>query len=134
MVNGYSYTVTNMYTYSEEMFSDLHKDAWGFRPRNHKFYTASPDAKQAYWDEAARVLENTIAIEREHEQRQVDEFRQRVHQLIECGAGDRKVAIRWIIESLDVNSDWDFAAYKLGIPYDHSITTEIKHIIQEMNS
>lgn len=29
---------TQEYTFSEELFSDLFKDAYGFHPRSHPFY------------------------------------------------------------------------------------------------
>lgn len=38
--------IDTMYTYSEELFSDFHKDAYGFRPRGHEFYSATPERKQ----------------------------------------------------------------------------------------
>ena len=31
------------YTYDENIFSDLYKDAFGFRPQGHHFYDADPD-------------------------------------------------------------------------------------------
>ena len=39
-----------MFTYSEELFSDFHKDTYGFRPRAHEFYDATPARKQEIWD------------------------------------------------------------------------------------
>ena len=40
-----------MYTYSDELFSDLYKDVYGFRPRGHEFFTACPERKQEIWDQ-----------------------------------------------------------------------------------
>jgi len=34
------------YTFDENIFSDLYKDAYGVRPRGHAFYTASNEEKQ----------------------------------------------------------------------------------------
>ena len=38
------------FTYDENTFSDLHKDTYGFRPRNHRFYDAPPEEKQEIWN------------------------------------------------------------------------------------
>ena len=35
------------YTFEDNLFSDLHKDAYGFRPRYHRYYEASDDEKQS---------------------------------------------------------------------------------------
>ena len=50
-----------MYTFSEELLSDLHKDARGFRPRSEWFWnnwnTSNDDGKQAIWDNLVEELE-----------------------------------------------------------------------------
>lgn len=84
------------YTYSEDIFSDLHKDAYGFRPRGHEFYDATPDRKQEIWDYICEVVEDNIAAEKEHEARAVRDFQRLVHRVIELGACDRKTALRWL--------------------------------------
>ena len=52
-----------MFTYDEELFSDLHKDAYGFRPRIHNFYESTPEEKQKIWD--ATILDMNAAQEAE---------------------------------------------------------------------
>jgi hypothetical protein len=51
----------SMYTFSEELLSDLHKDARGFRPRSewfwHDWNTSDDDGKQAIWDNLVEELE-----------------------------------------------------------------------------
>ena len=85
-----------MYTYDETIFSDLYKDAYGFRPRGHNFYTATPAEKQEIWDatildmEAAQQAE--IAREKECEKK----FKDQISKVIEAGAGNRINALRWM--------------------------------------
>jgi len=44
------------YTYSEELFSDFHKEVYGFRPTgDHWFYGATPAEKQEIWDAIGRA-------------------------------------------------------------------------------
>lgn len=47
------------YTYSDELYSDLHKDAYGFRPTSDQMiYWASlyPSQKQTLWDDTINDL------------------------------------------------------------------------------
>ena len=88
-----------MFTYSEELFSDLHKDAYGFRPRGHEFYDVTPERKQEIWDYFCKIVEENIAAEREHEARALRDFEQEVQNTIELGAGDRATALRWMTQT-----------------------------------
>ena len=87
------------YTFCEDIFSDLHKDAYGFRPRDHEFYSATPERKQEIWDYFCQVVEDNNAAEREHEARALRDFEQEVQNTIELGAGDRATALRWMTQS-----------------------------------
>ena len=89
------------YTFSEDIFSDLHKDAHGFRPRGHEFYDATPERKQKIWDYLAQVVEDNIAAEREHEARALRDFESQINLNIALGAGDRASALRWMTSSED---------------------------------
>ena len=39
-----------LYTYDDQTYSDLHKDAYGYRPRNDGWEYLSPVGKQIKWD------------------------------------------------------------------------------------
>jgi hypothetical protein len=90
-----------MYTFSEELLSDLHKDARGFRPRSDAFWTAWADAndqgKQAIWDGLIQEMEIADQEERESEQQSIAEFEDVVQEYISLGAQDRSTALRWLI-------------------------------------
>ena len=52
-----------MYTFDENLISDLHKDAYGFRPDQSfwaTFASFNPDQKQALWDNMIAVLNRNI--------------------------------------------------------------------------
>ena len=87
-----------VYTYSEELFSDFHKDAYGFRPRDHRFYDAdtTPAEKQEIWDATGRAMDRAIADEKAEAARAVVDFEEEVRCYIELGAGDRQTALRWM--------------------------------------
>ena len=93
------------YTFCEDIFSDLHKDAYGFRPRGHEFYDATPERKQEIWDYFCQIVEDNIAAEREHEARALRDFEQEVQNMIELGAGDRATALRWMTQNEEFYND-----------------------------
>ena len=46
------------YTFSEDIFSDFHKDAYGRRPTaDHPFYSSSDDEKQRIWDQTSDAMD-----------------------------------------------------------------------------
>ena len=64
------------YTFSTEIFSDLHKDAFGCRPQfDHPFYSSSDDEKQACWDYTVEQLEIHELEEKEAEAEAVKQFK-----------------------------------------------------------
>ena len=75
-----------MYTYSEELFSDFHKDAYGFRPRNHRFYDAdtTPAEKQEIWDATGRAFDRHQAWEARREREALLEFHDKTYSLRSC--------------------------------------------------
>ena len=90
-----------MYTYSEELFSDFHKDAYGFRPRNHRFYDAdtTPAEKQEIWDATGRAFDRRQAEEARREEEALADFKAQITKVIEAGAGNRINALRWMTSS-----------------------------------
>ena len=53
------------FTYDEDLFSDLHKDTYGFRPRTHRFYEAPPEEKQEIWNFVCEELKQEIKYQEE---------------------------------------------------------------------
>jgi hypothetical protein len=86
------------YTYDENIFSDFHKSAYGFRPRNHEFYDATPARKQEIWDSVGRAWDIRQAEEAEEEARALREFEAVISSIIESGAGDRVTALQWLTD------------------------------------
>lgn len=116
--------------------SDLHKEAFGFRPRGYDFDAMSNEELFALadeWSEAARLA---VEAERENEALRVNEFEELVRNTIEMGAGDRETAIRWIVDAeTDINLEYDDAGYTcyiLGIP--HSYEVEISAALKALRN
>ena len=87
-----------MFTYDEDIFSDMYKDAYGFRPRGHEFYEATPERKQEIWDSVYADVEREIEREALAKIEAVVAFNREVDQTISYGAGDRATALRWMTQ------------------------------------
>ena len=109
------------YTFDVEIFSDLHKDAFGFRPREHEFWTASDDKKQEIWDYTLRCLDESLREEEEGYRRALERFEADLVCYQMMGAGSREDATRWKLQSegLDKEYDPDYICYCLGLAYKH---------------
>ena len=87
------------FTYSDDCFSDLHKDVYGFRPRGvlmDEWNDRTPRQKQELWNALCDQLEENTAREKKIEEIKVDEFKERIHQAQTWGAHDYWDALRWI--------------------------------------
>lgn len=108
------------YTFSDELISDLHKDAMGFRP-GEAFWgfwaTASDDEKQAEWDSLCKWMEKEVEREKAEQAAAIEKFEKHVTNVICMGAGDRETALRWIMDSSNCEGDWDYMCYHHGLPY-----------------
>jgi len=123
----------DMYTYSEEMFSDFHKDAYGFRPTgDHWFYGATPDEKQEIWDAVGRAFDRRQAEEAEIESQSLIEFEKEVQSYIELGDGDRQTALRWMTqnETFYHSQDIEHWVWKQGILF----TDEGRKLVEELKT
>ena len=88
-----------MFNYSEDLFSDFHKDTYGFRPRNHEFYDATPARKQEIWDAMGEDFVASQEAEARREQEDLDQFRRDIEMYMAFGARDRADALHWMTQN-----------------------------------
>ena len=113
------------YTYSDELISDLHKDAWGYRP-SENFYKhwdkSSPDEKQSVWED---LIDDMVKHDEEEaiaKKTKAKEFVKRLKETCKLGANNYKTALKWILDAeghaIDRNS-WDagFLCYSFGLDF-----------------
>ncbi len=113
-------TTATAYTFDENIVSDLHKDAYGFRPSESfwEYWTASDDdRKQRIWDELLDALEREMEYQRQREAEAVYDFNVHLRNLLDAGASDFEMALRWMHEAHDTNGDDEYLEYHLGLPY-----------------
>jgi hypothetical protein len=127
-----------MYTFNENIISDLFKEVRGFRPSEYFWeeWTQAPaDVKQMIWDNLCNEHEDEMAREREREARALADFGQSIVDNINLGADSIETAIRWILEAEgmdehDLAYGADYVAYHFGLsyqnPYKDRITAAIK--------
>jgi hypothetical protein len=110
------------HTYDEQILSDLHKDARGFRP-GEQFW--------ASWDGLCQEVEDSIRQEQQQQARAQAAWEADIQRLIEIGAGDRATAIRWDMEAMDARHgdhfDAGYYCYLRGIGY--GLEHEIRRLI-----
>lgn len=108
------------YSFSDELISDLHKDAYGFRPKGDYFAwwdTLSDDEKQAEWDSLYESFVRREAEDQAMEQAAVVDFEKRIASLLQHGARNREMAVRWLDEAFETNGDVSYLEWNLGVPY-----------------
>lgn len=100
------------------LLSDVHKDAYGFRPRNYRNDLTLDEINE----EIDRLL--VIASENEKAERILEisnkaDFEALIERTIGLGAGDRKTALRWLYEANEgyeaCHYDIEFYVWNLGI-------------------
>ena len=132
-MSEYTYKSWDEYTPLEKAamtWYDMYKDAHGIRPRG----TDTSDWTLERFESEMAYLQTVIhASER---QRELDEafnikrFEARVASIIELGARDRAMALRWIHEAEDTDGDNEYLCYRVGVPYGY-IKTETEALLGE---
>ena len=109
-------------TYDNDIVSDLHKDAFGFRPSQNwwaDWGSMNPVEKQAEWDSLIVALDRANDEFRDQEARAVTAFEILVTRTRENGAKSREMALRWIMESSKCDGDWEYLCFTHGLPYSY---------------
>ena len=114
-----------MYTFDDNIISDLHKDARGFRPSEYFWeeWTQSPDnVKQIIWDNLIDELDESMKQQKKDEARALVEFRKIVAaQMKFCDVKWTK-AVEYLCDAedndIDCEQDFDYFLWKQGIGFE----------------
>jgi hypothetical protein len=102
------------YTYDSNLVSDLHKDAYGFRPYFQymvDWVEATPAVKQQIWDGLLVDLEREIDREKLETTRSAEIFEGMIANSMLLGAADRDTAIRWLTQAEDFKHAQDVESW-----------------------
>ena len=112
------------YTFDENLYSDLHKDVYGFRPRSwDKFYDSTDAEKQRIWDNLLESHEAEMKYYASVQKQNAEELKEKIQKLVRTGAGDVDTAAKWLLEADDID-EYDlyhglsYVSYLYDISYD----------------
>ena len=114
-----------MYTFDDNIVSDLHKDARGFRPSEYFWeeWTQSPDnVKQIIWDKLVVEMEESMAQQKADEARALVEFRKIVAAQMELCSCSWTKAVEYLADAedtdIDCDQNFDYFLWGQGIGYE----------------
>lgn len=127
------------YTFDENILSDLHKDARGFRPTQgwmEMWSELCDESKQTVWNNLLEELRESIQQERREKEEAIAKFEKRISDTIKLGAGDTDTAIRWILEGENFSlNDYqygaDYVSFHFNLPYANQWRNLLDKITQE---
>jgi hypothetical protein len=96
---------------------DMYKDAYGVRPRGIDTSAWTEEQFLEEFDSLSAVIERENIARKEAEERAAHDFEMRVLGLLQSGAKDRAMALRWVHEAEGSNGDDEFLCYLVGLPY-----------------
>lgn len=110
------------YTFANDLISDLHKDAYGFRPSQRFFNdwnSYTDDEKQEVWDSLVATMEYNQKEEARHEAENLVKFRNLLRSVMNAASCNWKVAMNNLIyaENLDPNYELDYFLWNQGLGF-----------------
>jgi len=109
------------YTFDETIVSDLHKDAYGFRPREYfwsEWDSSNDDNKQRIWDDLLDTADREAEQEREMQIEAEHDVEDRIRFMMSTVAGcTRENAIRYLHDAYNTNGDTEYLEFNLGVRY-----------------
>lgn len=97
-------------------YSDFFKEAYGFRPRLDTSSWTLEDFDMAF-EELSEVCKENAAQRDIAEAQAIKVLEARIVSLMQSGAKDRAMAIRWIGEAEECDGDMEYLCFLVGIPY-----------------
>ena len=114
------------------IMSDMHKDAYGFRPR-HINYDVFTDAElDAECDSYQEVIISNQDLEAKQLAEDLKAFDELINKTIELGAGNRKTALRWIVDGAN-DFDAEAIVWNMGILFSDKGRALVEEINKDCN-
>lgn len=84
--------------YDADMYSDLYKNCYGFRPNLETFRAATAAEQADMWDTLVEANDREMDDHYARQAQAAIRFETNVATVIASGAGDRETAIRWMAQ------------------------------------
>ena len=96
---------------------DMYKDAFNFRPRSVDTSKWALTDFEKEFETLQFIINRNEAQRIEDEAQAVVRFEARIKSIMDLGAKDRAMALRWIHEAEGTAGDDEYLCYTVGIPY-----------------
>ena len=96
---------------------DMHKDAYGVRPRGIDTSSWTEADFEAEFVILAKTIDANYEEQVLAEERAMIAFEMRVQDLMTSGAKDYAMALRWVHEAEGSNGDEEYLCFLVGLPY-----------------
>jgi glucan phosphorylase len=96
---------------------DMYKDAYGVRPRGIDTTDWTEADFEAEFVRLAKTIDENYTEQLAQEERAKHDFEMRMLSLLQSGAKDRAMALRWIHEAEGSDGDEEYLCYLVGLPY-----------------
>ena len=100
---------------------DMYKDAYGVRPRGIDTSAWTETQFEAEFVSLSKTIDANYTEQLAQEEVAQHDFEMRMLSLLQTGAKDREMALRWIHEAEGSNGDDEYLCYLLGLPYRYFI-------------
>lgn len=104
---------------------DMHKDAYGVRPRGINTTEWTEADFEAEFVILAKTIDANYKQQLAQEAVAQHDFEMRVLSLLQTGAKDREMALRWIHEAEGSNGDDEYLCFLLGLPYRYFVVDAV---------
>ena len=98
-------------------FWDMYKDAYGVRPRGIDTSSWTEEQFEAEFVQLSKTIDENYRDQLAREEVAQHDFEMRVLSLLQTGAKDREMALRWVHEAEGSNGDDEYLCFLLGLPY-----------------
>ena len=106
-------------------FWDMYKDAYGVRPRGIDTSSWSESDFEAEFVSLSRTIDANYKEQLAQEEVAKHDFEMRMLSLLQTGAKDRDMAMRWIHEAEGTGGDDEYLCYTLGLPYRYFVVDKV---------
>jgi hypothetical protein len=122
-----------------QIYSDYHKDAYGFRPRYCDYSAYSLEQLEADFARFGEEISEASEAEARAEREAAAAFQSTILSLIEVGAGDEETALRWLASAgvEECGPDYEHYLWQRGIlhtEYGRELGTKLAPIFNELYS
>jgi hypothetical protein len=106
-------------------FWDMYKDAYNVRPRGIDTSSWTEADFEAEFVRLAKTIEENYTEQLAREEVAKHDFEMRMLSLLQTGAKDREMAMRWIHEAEGSDGDDEYLCYLLGLPYRYFVVDTV---------